>query len=84
MHPLDQLEDEVKSVCVATTIDPQDKKRIQSLINNVENAYPDDSLPDEWIEFKEKLNTLLYGVRDRQTVKELRELHKTVASELSN
>lgn len=82
MHPLDQLEDEISTLRVATTVDPQDEERIYSLVESVESAYPTEALPEEWNEFTSKLDSVLNGVRDSQTSEELYSLFKEARSSL--
>lgn len=84
MHPLDQLEDEIAALRVATTVDPQDEDRIYALVDDVESAYPTSELPDSWDTFTSQLEDVLNGVRDSETTRTLYEQFKTARNDLPN
>lgn len=66
MHPLEQLEDEIKYLSVARTVDPQDADRVFNLIELVEDAYPEDALPEGWETFKQRLDRACNSTRTRE------------------
>lgn len=84
MNPIDQLRDEINYLRFATTIDPQDKDRVLSLVEAVEDAYSTDVLPDEWKSFKQTLDTVLYGMRDRHIIEDLIASFNSVETELDD
>lgn len=63
MHPLEQLQDELDYLSVARTVDPQDAERVFSLLSLVEEAYPEEALPEDWELFVDRLETACYGTR---------------------
>lgn len=84
MHPLEQLRDEINYLRFATTIDPQDKDRVLALVDSVEDAYPDDALPEDWNVFKSNLDTVLNGIRDKQVTADLLASFKSVENDLNS
>lgn len=83
MHPLDELGDEIQILRVKETLQPQDKDRIQELTAAVEAAYPDQSLPDSWLEFTDQLDSVLNGVRDSETTDDLYDAYTVAKYDIS-
>lgn len=70
MNLFDMLEDEIQSLRVMKTVDPQDKKRICSLVTQIEELNLQKEYPNSWLEFKEMLEQTL-EIRDTENTKEL-------------